>query len=117
MRDVPWRAVTSRRLPPFPLALVTALAMFPLSEEQPVHELAGPVPHPVPRPTVTARGQGFVRPAAEERIEELVDGDQRSFSVGHAASTSSGVVAASTAALRSPPRCIAPFLCFMAPPT
>ena len=37
-------------------------------------------------------------------------------SVGHAASTSSGVVAASTAALRSPPRCIVPFLCFMAPP-
>ena len=34
----------------------------------------------------------------------------------HAASTSSGVVAASTTALRSPPRCIVPFLCFMAPP-
>ena len=34
----------------------------------------------------------------------------------YAASTSSGVVAASTAALRSPPRCIVSFLCFMAPP-
>lgn len=89
---------------------------FPLPEEQSVHQLSGPCPHPVPRPTVTARGQGFVRPAAEERIDELVNGDQRSFSVGHAASTSSGVVAASTAALRSPPRCIVPFLCRMAPP-
>lgn len=105
-----------RRLPALPLALITALAVFPLPEEQPVYEFAGPRSHSVPRPAVTARGQGFVRPAAEERIEELVDGDQRSLSVGHAASTSSGVVAASTAALRSPPRCIVPFLCFMAPP-
>ena len=105
-----------RRLPALPLALITAFAVFPLPEEQPVHELAGPCPHPVPRPAVTAGGQGFVRPAAEERIEELVDGDQRSLSVGHAASTSSGVVAASTAALRSPPRCIVSFLCFIAPP-
>ena len=88
----------------------------PSAEEQPVHHAPGPCPHPVPRPAVTARGQGFVRPATKKRIEELVDGDQRSLSVCHAASTSSAVVAASTAALRSPPRCIVSFLCFMAPP-
>ena len=73
-----------RRLPALPLALITALAVFPLPEEQPVHHAPGPVPHPVPRPTVTARGQGFVRPATKKRIEELVDGDQRSLSVRHA---------------------------------
>lgn len=80
----------------------------PSAEEQPVHHAPGPCPHPVPRPTVTARGQGFIRPAAEERIDELVDGDQRSLSVGHAVSppsmeitrvipcTSSSVVQASS---------------------
>lgn len=76
-----------RRLPPLPLALITALAVFPLPKEQSVHQLSGPCPHPVPRPAVTARGQCLVRPAAEERIDELVDGDQRSLSVGHAAAT------------------------------
>lgn len=105
-----------RRLPALPLALITALAVFPLPKEQPVHQLAGPRSHPVPRPTVTTAAQCFVGPTAEQGVDELVDGDQRSLSVGHAASTSSGVVAASTAALRSPPRCIVSFLCFMAPP-
>ena len=98
-----------RRLPPLPLALVTALAVFPLPEEQPVHHAPGPCPHPVPRPAVTARGQGFVRPAAEERIEELVNGDQRSLAVGHTypskamtiAFNSSAVAAALMASLKA----------------
>ena len=76
-----------RTLQPFSFSLVGALAMSSLPERQPVDEPPGPVPHPVPRPTVTAGGQGFVRPAAEKRIEELVKGDQRSLSVGHAAAT------------------------------
>ena len=45
-------------------------------------------PDAVPRPTVTARGQGFVRPAVERRIKALPDGGQRPFSVAHTASTS-----------------------------
>lgn len=76
-----------RRLPPLPLALITAFAVFPLPEEQPVHHAPGPCPHPVPRPTVTTAAQCFVGPATKKRIEELVDGDQRSLSVGHAAAT------------------------------
>ena len=100
-----------RRLPPLPLALITALAVFLLPEEQPVHELAGPRSHPVPRPTVTARGQGFIRPAAEERIDELVDGDQYCLAPVHAAPgmmmltttarTSSTVCAASSRSSRA----------------
>lgn len=57
-------------------------------------------------------------PLTDKEHSELFAAFARGYelSVGHAASTSSGVVAASTAALRSPPRCIVPFLCFMAPP-
>lgn len=72
------------QLPAFPLALITALAVFPLPEEQPVHDTQGPCPHPVPRPSVATGGQGFIRPAAEQRIEKLVNGDQDSFPVCHA---------------------------------
>ncbi len=73
-----------RRLLAFPLALITALTVLFLPEEQLVHHASGPCPHAVPRPTVTARGQGFVGPAPEKRIDELVNGDQRSLAVGHA---------------------------------
>ena len=105
-----------RRLPPFPLALITTFAVFPLPKEQPVHELTEPCADACLFPPPASAAQCFVGPAHEQGVEELIEADEDVFSVGHAASTSSAVAAASTAALRSPPRCIVPFLCFMAPP-
>lgn len=108
-----------RRLPPLPLALITALAMSPLPEEQPVHELAWPCPHAVPRPTVTARGKGFVGPAAEKRIDKLINGDQSALPVVHASPppgiemltvmpcTSSSVIQASSLSSRA---CLCPMI-------
>ena len=84
------------------------MARFP--EEQRVHEFAGPCAYACLFPPPASAAQGFVRPAHEEGVEELIEADEDVFSVGHAASTSSGVAAASTAALRSPPRCIVSFL-------
>lgn len=70
-----------RRLPPLPLALITALAVFPLPEEQPVHHAPGLCPHPVPRPAVTARGQTFVAISAYDCVEKLVYSNQHVFDV------------------------------------
>ena len=72
-----------RTLQPFSFSLVGAFAMSSLPERQHVDVPPGPVPHPVPRPTVTARRQGFVGPAAEKRIDELVKSYKQSFEIGH----------------------------------
>ena len=90
-------------------------AVFRFPEEQPVDQVAGPCADACLFPPPASAAQCLVGPAHEQGVQELIKADEDVFSVGHAASTSSAVAAASTAALRSPPRCIVPFLCFMAP--
>ena len=105
-----------RVLEAFAFAFIGTPAMIRLPKEQRVHKLTGPCADACLFPPPASAAQCFVGPAHEQGVEELIEADEDVFSVGHAASTSSGVVAASTAALRSPPRCIVSFLCFMAPP-
>ena len=96
-------------------AFIGTPAMARLPKEQRVHQLAGPCAYVCLFPPPASAAQCLVGPAHEQGVQELIKADEDVFSVGHAASTSSAVAAASTAALRSPPRCIVPFLCFMAP--
>lgn len=108
-----------RQLPPLPLAQEALPAVITIPPEQPIHHTRGPCfARQMPAPAAAA--QRFVGPAPGQRVQQLVEGYQDSFSPRHDASTaatSSAVAAASTAAFFVPPSSMQVALCAKAPAT